>query len=189
VVLPAIHLRLELNPPTRSEHLIDVVVVYDPQSGRYFWVYTPVTDAADNGSYLNDLQNGTEGVYVGSTALVNFISLGPNFEIQEHGRRADSLDAAERAAIDEIRKQLPKLTDSYETGFKVVNVSRDVGSGFACEPYPPRANCGFGVKRIVSVSREGDDWRLVIRNRWDQEIILDSQFKLVSTRRLPNPEK
>jgi hypothetical protein len=189
VVLPAIHLRLELNPPTRSEHVLDVVVVYDPQSGHYFWVYTPVTNAADNGSYLNDLQNGTEGVYVGSTALVNFISLGANFEIQEHGKRADNLDAAEHAAIEEISRQMPKPTDSYETGFNVVNISRDIGSDFACEPYPPRANCGFAVKGIVSVSRNGDNWRLVIRNRWDQEIVLDSQFKLVSTRRLPSPEK
>jgi len=189
VVLPAIHLRLELNPPTRSERLIDVVVVYDPQNGHYFWVYTPVSDAADNGSYLNDLQKGTEGVYVGSAALVNFISLGANFEIQEHMRRADSLDAAGHAAIDEIKRQTPKLTDSYETGFKVVNISRDVGSDFACEPRQPTANCGFEVKRIVSINRDGDIWRLVVRNRWDQEIILDSQFKIVSTRRLASPEK
>jgi hypothetical protein len=51
----------------------------------------------------------------------------------------------------------------------------------------PKANCGFDIKRIVSIGRDGDNWRLVIRNRWDQEVILDSQFKFVSTRRLPSP--
>jgi hypothetical protein len=186
-VLPAIHLRLELDPPIRSGGLIDVVVVYDPQSSHYFWAYTPAANAADKASYLNDLQSGTEGVYAGPAALVNFISLGATFEIQEHRNRASSLDAAEKAAIDQISRQMPKPNDGYEAGFKVVNIAREVGSDFACEPNPPRANCGFDIGRIASISRDADNWHLVIRNRWDQEIILDSNFKFVSTKRLSEP--
>ncbi len=48
-----------------------------------------------------------------------------------------------------------------------------------------RPTCQFQAKRIVSISRDGENWWLVVENRWEQEIILDSKFNLVSTKRLP----
>ena len=40
------------------------------------------------------------------------------------------------------------------------------------------------VAKLVTPRREGGNWRLVLRNYWDQEVILDSEFKLVSTQRV-----
>ena len=78
----------------------------------------------------------------------------------------------------------------YRTDSKEVSVARAIGREFACEFVDgvPRVNCGFAVKSIVSIRWEDGNWRLVVRNRWDQEIILDSKFNLVSTRRLVDPQ-
>ena len=42
--------------------------------------------------------------------------------------------------------------------------------------------------QIISVSKKGELWRLVLRNHWDQELILDSKFNHVSTRQLTLPK-
>jgi hypothetical protein len=47
--------------------------------------------------------------------------------------------------------------------------------------------CPPTVTKFISISREGEDWRVVVRNRWDQEVILSPKFDVVSTRRLPGP--
>ncbi len=51
------------------------------------------------------------------------------------------------------------------------------------------AVCTFSAKSIVSISHQDGNWRLVVRNRWDQEIILNSKFDLVGTQRLFGPRE
>jgi hypothetical protein len=111
---------------------------------------------------------------------------------EAHKGQANSLDGAESAAIAEIERRLPEFEKSgYDTSISSrVPIFQEIGMDFACPPYGEPGSsqgCGFGVKSIPSVSRVGDNWRLVVRNRWDQEVILDSSFKFVSTRRLSEP--
>lgn len=83
----------------------------------------------------------------------------------------------------------------YGISTKEVPVALAIGREFACAPFERGRDdrtsvmCGFMANSIVSVSREGENWRIVVRNRWDQEIILDSKFNLVSTQRLPAQKK
>jgi hypothetical protein len=163
--------------------------VVDPQTGHYFWRYSEVSRNTTV-SFLDGLENGAEAVYAGKAALVDFY-VSARLYSKAHTERTDNLDAAKRASIKEVERGLPVFEKmgfhadvEGETVFKAIDAPE-----FSCAPYPEMSqNCPNSAK-IVSVSQEDDTWRLVLRNRWDQEVILDSKFKIASTRRLPDPPK
>jgi len=43
--------------------------------------------------------------------------------------------------------------------------------------------------KIASISKQGSNWRLVLRNRWDEEVILDQNCSLVSVKQLTQPKE
>jgi hypothetical protein len=71
------------------------------------------------------------------------------------------------------------------SGLREISVGRAIGSQFDCEPL--HSDCHAELRKFVSIGREGENWRLVIRNRWELEVILDSKFSLISTRNLTQP--
>jgi hypothetical protein len=190
VTLPVVRVQLDIVYPRGKKERGDLVVVYDPQAGHYFWRYHPLDNPSDAASFLDALESGAEAAYAGQAALFDFYIPGALYE-REHSGRADSLESAERVSIAEIEKGLPILENGYNPGAKEIEVAVAVGREFACPPYPDPTSqaCVFGVRSIASIRQEGDNWRLVLRNRWDQEVILDSKFNLVSTRRLTEPAK
>ncbi len=112
--------------------------------------------------------------------------------VKVYSERADSLNAAERASIDAIRKGLAVFEkNGYHTDYhQVVEVSKAVPREFSCAPYGSpefKGMCPTQPQSINSISQQDGIWRLVLRARWDQEVILDSKFNLVSTRRLTPP--
>jgi hypothetical protein len=42
---------------------------------------------------------------------------------------------------------------------------------------------------IASIGKQGSNWRLVLRSRWDEEVILDQNFNLVSVQQLTQPKQ
>ncbi len=139
------------------------------------------------------MENGLERVFATLDALIDFIIYG-RLAIQEHHERAESLDVAEAEAIAAIaRSRSIEDRNGFAGPSKYVPLLNAIGIEFACgaqpEPYMawPPPNCGFGAKSIVWISREDDNWRFVLRNHWDQEVILNSKYDLVRTRRLPKP--
>ena len=186
ITLPVVRVQLAIHYPAGKNEFGNLVVVYDPESAHYFWRYESVPQTGDLKSFLQVLQSGIEAVYAGPTGLVDFYMPGQIW-VQQHSNRADNLDAALTAAIQEIRHGLPGFENSgYHTDAQEVPIARAIGMDFACAPIRDpefSAACGFGAKKFVSISRDGDNWLLVVRNRWDQEVILDSKFNLVSTQR------
>jgi hypothetical protein len=187
--LAAARLQLDIVYPHGMKERGDLTVVYDPQGGHYFWRYRPFNSPSDTYSYLDALKSGGETVYAQPTGLINFSLLSWLF-IEEHKNSANSLDAAERASIAEIERGLPVFEMSrYYTNPHQVSLEA-VGREFSCAPYgSPEFNgmCQDHLNKIVSISQQGNNWRLVLRNRWDEEVVLDSKFNLVSTRRLTQP--
>jgi hypothetical protein len=62
---------------------------------------------------------------------------------------------------------------------------KPISPDFVCVPYggPGQGPCPHGTL-IVSISKQDDNWRLVLRNRWDVEVILDPSFNAVSSKQL-----
>jgi hypothetical protein len=186
VTVPAIRTQLEIRYPGGRVERGDLVVVDDPATGHYFWRYTRLRQPDDDTSFLNVLNSGAEAVFIAADTIVDFYLSG-QFYVQEHRDRANTLESAEDAAIDEIRRGLPAFEKSgYHTDMRSVAIGKGINEGFACPPPPPSPIC-TSVTKFASISREGDNWRLVIQNRWDQEVILDSKFNFVSTKRLSEP--
>lgn len=187
VTLPLVRVQLDIVYPRGKKERGDLVIVYDSSSGHYFWRYTPLNHPGDATSFLGALESGAETAYATPEALFDFSMPGALYE-KEHRERADSLDAAVRASIAEIERGLALFEGAgYHTDGKALPVITALGPEFACPPLSQM--CNNGANRIVSISRRGDNWRLVLRNRFDQEVILDPRFDLVSTRRLTEPAR
>jgi|ERR1039458_6529068 hypothetical protein len=189
ITLPVVRLQLDIRYPAGKQERGNLIVVYDPQTGHYFWRYSEV-HRNTTASFLDALESGVEAAYAGPDALVDFYVPGSLYSLA-HPERAENMSAAREASIGAIQRGLPAFEKSgYHTDAAEENVAKAIGtSEFSCAPYPESGqNCGFKAT-IVSISHEGDKWRLVLRSRWDQEVTLDSKFKLISTRRLPDQKK
>jgi hypothetical protein len=188
-MLPTVRVQLEIQTPDRKIERGNLLVVYDPDSGHYLWRNSVAASPGDTTSLYTELESGRAAVYAGSAGLALFYMPG-NLYVQQHTQHADNLDAAEHESILEIERRALE-NNLYGSDMKEVTLYSAISRDFACAPFErgredrTAVMCGFTVKSIVSVSRDSDNWRLVIRNRWDQEIILNSKFELVSTRRLP----
>jgi hypothetical protein len=161
------------------------VVVYDPATEHYFWRYEAVNHPGETTSFLGAMEFGAERVYAGPEALDDFIMLS-ELNVKEHTVRASSLDAAENASIEEIRRGLAVFEGGYHTDAKAIHIGPWDRMDFHCAPL--HDNCVGNGDSIVSISPVGDNLRLVLRNRYDQEVILDPKFNQISTRRLTEPK-
>jgi hypothetical protein len=190
MMLPAVHLQIDLAYASGKRERRDLAVVYDPQNGHYSWRLGEATAPAFTDRFLEGLKS--HKIYADHDGLFDFTSRGYLW-IRVRKSGADSLEAAQRAAINEIGHGLASIERGYvpsPTGpsdpwpWDCIHVSLPISSEFVCGS-PPRADCPSPrLDTIMSIKREGGNWRLVLRNYWDQEVILDSEFKLVSTRRL-----
>ncbi|HEV1284953.1 MAG TPA: hypothetical protein VNU44_06565 [Bryobacteraceae bacterium] len=191
ITLPVIRVQLEIHHASGKSERGDLVVVHDPVSGHYFWLYTRPNNAGDTASWLTVLKmkSGGAAVYAASGGLAFFNMAGDLFA-QERRVSAPTLEGAESSSIEEIRRGLAEFElNGYDPGLTWVHLFRAIGREFACAPDDEGAYCIFGARKFVSIAREGNNWLLIARNRWDQEIILDSKFSLVGTRRVPDPPK
>ena len=183
ITLPTSRLQLDITYPGGRNERGDLLFVYDPQTGHYLWRYNPFHTSGETLSFLSGFNSGGEAVYADPAALVDFLMT--QFYVTAHTNQADSLDAAERAAIDEIQKGLPIFEKrGYHTDQKSVPIFGAIGRQFRCPPVSPVCN---DLDQIVSINRPANNWRLVLRNRFDVEVILDEKFNLVSARRLTEP--
>jgi hypothetical protein len=196
VTLPVARRQLDIEFPggTKRKERGDLMVVYDPATGHYFWRYAPQPKGAETATFLSGLQDGAERVFAEPEELVDFYIPGALYA-QAHTERAKSLEAAEEASTEDIRRQVarPGTTAIGMAATDVRATSKttyiDITSDWACpQAGQPGwgANCTTWNPSILSISHDGGLWRLVIRNRWDLEQVLDSQFHIVSERRLPD---
>jgi hypothetical protein len=185
-LLPLVRVQLEIRGGKAKNSVGDLVVVYDPQTGHYFWRYRPVhtTDLAE--SFVSSIMAGTFAIYSGLNGIVEFQNLGALF-VQEHTESANSLEAAQAASIDALQRGLPAFAgNGYDQGLKEVVYLRPTDSAFSCpDTADPNSYCKRIDATVASLARVGENWRVVMRGSWDQEVILDPKFNVVSMRRLP----
>jgi hypothetical protein len=159
-------------------------VVYDPQNGYYFARYAPPNAPGDDTDYvIKALRSQMATVYADATGLYAF-EFPNTIWLRVATSRADSIEAAERAYIHEMEQGGPNYLGSGN--FRPLNLGKAITWDFHCAPL--HEVCQDHLNSIASIGRQGSNWRLVLRNRWDQEIILGSNFDLISTQRLPPPK-
>lgn len=205
ITLPVMRRRIDVNYANGKRERGDLLVIYAPQAGRYFWRHSVPSSPNDTGEWLTTFKSRSSGIYVTPDSLVEFLG-GSN--VIEHRAKATSLGNAESASIDEVQRSLKasqRLPDL--SGVKIVplmDAPRLAGldkstvwtnrlAGFEPIPreficvgppyFPGQGPCPHGTL-VVSIGRQGENWRLVLRNRWDVEVILDPSFNAVSSKQL-----
>jgi hypothetical protein len=208
ITLPAARLKIDLAYPRGKKERCELTVVYDPDSGHYLWHVTPSNPGMpdDTVVYLKFIKAGRAVAYADPAGLTEFSAV--NWAKTWLGHAA-SLDAAVSASISEIGQRLAWAeTRGYHLDYKLLPLGGDLtgfpGAGvsfpiakiapgvkpipseFACEPN--QSLCRTDHNTIASISKQGTNWRLVLRNRWDVEAILDQNFNVVSLTQLTQPK-
>ena|ERR1022692_370956 len=206
ITLPAARLKVDIAYPHGKHDRNEVTVVYDPKTGHYLWhvaAHNP-NNPDDTGLYLNAIKKQRAVAFADPAGLIDFGFAGTIFVKAWQGH-ADSLDAAVSASTNEMQQGLAVAEGSgYHTDYKFVPIAGPVvgfqaktppggfkpfPSGFTCEAPPRSSFCPTDNNTIASVSRQGSNWRLVLRNRFDVEVILDQNFDLVSLQQLTQPKQ
>jgi hypothetical protein len=205
ITLSAARLKVDIAYPHGKRDRNEFTVVYDPKTGHYLWAVTPhnPNNPDDTGLHLNLIKKQRAVVFADPAGLVDFVFAGTIFVKQWQGH-ADNLDAAVSASINEAQRGLAVAEGAgYHKDYKFVPIAGPVVGfdakapqggfkpfppGFTCEPNRS-AFCPTDNNTIASISRQGTNWRLVLRNRFDVEVILDQNFDLVSVRQLTQPKQ
>jgi hypothetical protein len=182
-------MHIALHYPGGKAELGDLVVVYDPATGHYFWRYTNLQGPNDNASFLSAMESGAEAIFTYADGIVDFYAPWQLFA-ELHTNRAGSLDAAAAQAISEIRQDLATFEKrGFHSDVKGVfgSGSQAIEPGFHCQEPPISAICDGPRTQISAITHDDGLWRLVLKARWDEEVILDHTFQFVRARRLPQP--
>lgn len=195
ITLPAVHLQLDITYSGGKKERRDLSVVYDPQNGYYLWHLASFPAPAQAGRFTDAVKSNKEVIYADADGIVDFV-FRSDLWVKVYKSRAESLDAAERSAVSEVEKGVASIeryqprtgpmVPSWPWDYKPVDLGKTIAADFSCMPM--RADCKDDLNTIASIGRSGSKWRLVLRNRWDQEITLDSDFTLVGAQRLQTPK-
>jgi hypothetical protein len=182
ITLPVARLQIDMtNHATGKKVPWDLTVGYDSATAYYFWRFAPLTSPDQAGGYIQALKSHGGTVYSDATGL--YVFEFPNgFWLKIFTSQATSLDAAVEASVNDIRQSPP----GHFEGFRPLDLTKAITRDFSFAPTEVRQ---LTSNEIVSIGKQGSNWQLVLRNRWDEEIILDRNFNLLSARQLTQPEQ
>ncbi len=202
VTLPAARLKIDVAYPSgRKKDGCELTVVYDPKTGYYLWhVSEPNTGVADDTGFRVKLIKSQRTIaFVDPQGLIDF-SFGDGLFGKVWRGRADNLEAAISASTNEIRQGLMTFDGvGFQRDYKLVPVFgrvlgfdakipagfQPISREFRCEPF--NAFCPSSNNTIASISKQGNKLRLVLRNRFDVEVIVDQNLDLVSAQQVTRP--
>jgi len=201
IMLPAARLQIDVTYPHGKKERIETTVLYDPQTGHYLWhLMAPVHNVDDTGRYIQAIKSQKSLAFADTSGLMDFIYPSGLFAKAWRGS-ADSLDDAVSATLTEIQQGVPAHEASlWHMDYKflpVFGLVRNVdaqlpagyepidGGAFMCSPL--QQFCPPGTTVIASITKQGRNYRLLIRNRFDVEVILDHNLDLVSAKQLTQP--
>ena len=185
VSLNASRMLLDFNFPSGKKGRGDLLVIHEPQSGYYIWRYSQRSQRETSASFLNAFQSKAEALWVEPKGIVRFYILGQYGFVKVYTEKAVSLESAEEAAIDEIQQGLAIFE---KNGFNRNHLELKIGGldrEFRCEPH--NSVCQDYKIQVLSITKEAENWRLLLRNRYDAEVVFDQDFKWIRSKQLTLP--
>jgi len=178
-----------LKIPLRAGGEVTAVLftAHDTASHQFWWMM--IGDAGQKDVFaVGKYFAPRAGAFVAADRFVVFWPQGAHLGIVERrGLTASTLDEAQTAAVAEVRRraQTAKAGSDLLLGQGTVDVLLPQSRIPFQFWYPPNENGMMPeTTEVVSVSRVGGNFRVILRNQWDQEVVLDDAYNFVSTRRL-----
>ena len=168
-----------------------VSVAYDPASRFYTWYFAD-DDPRDPPSYespgalfrqlIRQLQDRRLVAYVLPDKMVTLELWLPRIHVKEWPNKAESLEDAVKKSMEEIRQRLLQCGGGRWPGYDLEKHTQlpDFGFNFYGPPLSPIDM----PTTIARVSFEKGQWRIVLENQWRQEVVLDKNYSMLTTKRL-----
>jgi hypothetical protein len=184
-MLREVHLRLPF--PGGRDMNGELLIAHDTASQQFWWVLRN-----DGVSRLTldsaDWFASHAAIFVTENKIVVFWITGSGhlFVVERKGLAALTLEEAQQKAIDEVRSHTTEIAKGGGFWRKEITDVPLPGERFPIMFWNPPNEAGLlaGRNKVISAAREGKLWKLVLRNQWDQELVLDESYNFVSTRRL-----
>jgi hypothetical protein len=165
----------------------ELLIAHDTISHQFWW---HLQNAGDQRPRLDSAEwfATHASAYASDDRMVVFWEIDPGavLAVERKGLTALDLDEAQQKAIDEIGKrasEIGKGSEGLGLGGTVVRMTAaQIPPGLWHAP--DQAYIVSGRTRVVEASREGRNWKLILRDQWDQELILDDSYRFVSSRRV-----
>jgi hypothetical protein len=133
-----------------------------------------------------EFEVGARMAYVTRDAFVTFTIMPSCLYVFESRDRADNLNEATTASLKAAEASLPEYATHGPSYGKAVDLSPQLmlsffqgpeGAGSASVPV-------IGGARIVDVSRQNGEWKIVVQGQWKEKIVLNDKFELISMTRV-----
>ena len=163
---------------------LSVLVIFDPKSGAYSW-RAHSSNPADP-SWRSKQFNEEQAAFLEDGEFTDFVALPTPLRLlvrPYRGHASDLNDAAEKS-LKEASKSLDPLGDlQLSQGVHVIPLLA-MGRDFTSNPMSVTL---FDVTpRVTNVQWDGKHWTVILTARWTEEIILDSDFKVISMQKVGN---
>lgn len=167
---------------TKGPIAVSVLVIRDPSSGAYSWR----AHSADPMilSFVLQRFNDSQAAFLEHDEFIDFMALPTPLRLFVHRYRgrASSMNEAVDKSLEEAGESLHSLGD-LETPQSVHVVSLlDVGRDFTSNPGSVMA---YNVMpRVTNVQWDGEHWIVTLKARWTEDIVLDSDYKVISMQKV-----
>jgi hypothetical protein len=181
ILLREIHINIPL--PEGRSFPGDLLIAYDTVSYHYWWLLWGDGGWLPGGTTADWFASHAAMVVV-ENKIVVFWSVRVLSRLERVGLSATGIEDAQRQVLDLIRRRASEYVhpDAFLPDTKSIDLPRLFPWNFWFPPGIPVRPIGH--TQILSAHKEGANWRLVMRDQWDQELILDESYAFVSTRRL-----
>jgi hypothetical protein len=160
---------------------LSVLVIRDPNSGTYSW--RARTASPVDPSWRMKQFNDTQVLFLKDDEFTDFMALAAPLRLFAHqysGHASSMNEAVDRSLTDASAS--PHSFEDVEAtrGVHVIQLSA-VGIDFTSNPTSVTIDV---MPTVTNVQWNGKHWTVTLKARWTEEIILNSDFKVISMRRV-----
>ncbi len=173
-------LHLDLKSPNGKSRIADIIAVFEPATGSFWWQYETNNPAYPTGGIERFKSRSV--LYLADNKLVSFSVHSPNLGIREIADHEASIDAGISKVIASVESKLPEIENGTAQWFTWVNLAV-LGQEF----FNLRDNAiTMNQPRLSTVSFLGSVWRVRIEGPNGDSVIvsLNELYQLVGTNKV-----
>lgn len=165
---------------------LSVLVIFEPESGAFSWRAAPA-DPKDPSWRISEFKS-KQAAYMKDETIVVFGALPftPTILVHQYHGHASSMEDAEKKAL----LAASRIVDPERP--LNLNAEQDVYTvplpqlGLEFVSANPMSAAASITPKVIAVKWDGKSWTLELVGRWKEEITLDSDFKVISMRKVGN---